>query len=52
MQDPLVLVTALFASLTAAPALVWATRWVLLRVECDGRGGGRPTPPQPNRPMR
>lgn len=50
MQDPLVLVAALFVVLTTVPALVWATRWVLLRVDRGGAGGGRPTPPQPNRP--
>jgi hypothetical protein len=50
MQNPFVLVAALFVVLTTAPSLVWATRWVLLRVDREGSGGGRPTPPHPNRP--
>lgn len=50
MQNPFVLVAALFVVLTTTPALVWATRWVLLRVDRDGHGGGRPTPPRPNHP--
>lgn len=50
MQDPFVLLAALFVVLTAAPALLWATRWVLLRVDRGGDTGGRPTPPRPNRP--
>jgi len=50
VQNPFVLVAALFVVLTTTPALVWATRWVLLRVDRDGHGGGRPTPPRPNHP--